>query len=77
MAHHTIDATNPESLKLVKSLIDQYLSVYNSDFFNICCDETFDLGKGRNSGKDSGILYIDFVSQIIKYLEGKGKTVML
>lgn len=77
MAHHTLDSTNPESLKLVKKLIDEYLAAYDSDYFNICCDETFDLGKGRNLGKDSGRLYIDFVSEIIKYLEENGKTVML
>lgn len=77
MVHHTLDPTNPESFELIKSLLDQYLTAYDSEYFNICCDETLDLGKGRNLGKDSGRLYIDFVSKIIKYLEPKGKTVMM
>lgn len=77
MVHHTIDATNPESIKLIKSLIDQFLPAFDSDSFNICCDETFDSGKSKNIGKNKGKLYVDFVSEIIKYLENKGKTVML
>lgn len=75
--HHTIDASNPESLKLVTSLIDQYLPLFSSDYFNICCDETFDLCMGRNSGKDKAELYIDFVSKIISHVHSAGKTVMM
>lgn len=77
MFHHTIDATNPESVVLIKSMIDRYVKCFSSKYFNICCDETFDLGKGRNSGKPLADLYIGFVSQIIRHLEEKGKTVML
>ena len=61
MEHHTIDAANPESLQIVCSLIDQYLPLFRSEYFNICCDETWDLGKGRNDGKDPAELYINFI----------------
>ncbi len=77
MMHHTIDPLNPESFEVIKSLIDQYLPLFRSNYFNICCDETFDLAKGRNQGKDSATLYIDFVSKIIEYVRQKGKTVMM
>lgn len=77
MLHHTIDPTNPESFALVCSLIDQYLPLFRSEYFNICCDETFDLGKGRNAGSDSGALYCDFVNRIIQYVSAKGKKVMM
>lgn len=77
MSHHTIDATNPESIQVVCSLIDQYLPLFRSQYFNICCDETFDLAKGRNAGKDSAQLYIGFVSQVAKYVSDAGKTVMM
>ena len=43
MFHHTIDPTNPKSFALIRSLIDQYMPLFRSDKFNICCDETFDL----------------------------------
>ncbi len=77
MEHHTIDPTNPESFERICSLIDQYLPLFRSRYFNICCDETFDLCKGRNAGKDRGTLYCDFVEKIIRHVTAMGKTVMM
>ena len=77
MGHHTIDVSNPESIEVIKSLIDQYSPCFTSDKFNICCDETFDLGNGRNKGKDKGRLYVDFVKQIINHVKSTDKTVMM
>lgn len=77
MNHHTIDPLNPKSFEVIKSLIDQYLPLFRSDKFNICCDETFDLKTGKHKDKDTGKLYVDFVKKIIEYLKSKGKTVMM
>lgn len=77
MAHHTIDVSNPESIELIKSMIDQYIPLFRSDKFNICCDETFDLCKGRNAGKDEGEEYFKFVSKIIAHVKSYGKTVQM
>lgn len=77
MAHHTIDPSNPDSFELIKSLIDQYMPLFTSDKFNICCDETFDLGKGRNVGKDVGELYVGFVKKVLEYVRSKGKLPMM
>jgi len=77
MAHHTIDPSNPESFEIIKSLIDQYMPLFTSDKFNICCDETFDLGKGRNVGKDVGELYVGFVKKVLDYVRSKGKKPMM
>ncbi len=77
MAHHTINPLLDESFELIKSLIDQHMSAFSSDKFNICCDETFDLGRDVNSGKDKGELYIGFVKKLVSYLEAKGKKVMM
>ena len=77
MPHHTINPSDPESFEVVCSLIDQYLPLFRSQYFNICCDETFDLCKGRNAGKDEAQLYISFVSKIIKHVKAAGKTVMM
>ncbi len=77
MYHHTIDPTNPKSFALIKSLIDQYMPLFRSDKFNICCDETFDLQIGRHKGMDIGSLYVNFVKQIAEYVRSKGKTVMM
>lgn len=77
MAHHTIDVSNPDSIKLIKSLIDQYIPLFRSNKFNICCDETFDLCRGRNAGKDAGEEYFKFLMQIIEHVKSRGKTVMM
>lgn len=77
MGHHTIDPTREESFELIKSLLDQYMENFTTDKFNICCDETFDLKIGKHKDMDTGKLYIDFVTKIINYLQGKGKKVMM
>ncbi len=78
--HHTLDPVNPESFELVKSLIDQYEPNFTSEWFNICCDETFDLTNPKNTrynDKDKSELYVEFVSKIINYLKDKGKRTMM
>ncbi|MBO5452461.1 MAG: family 20 glycosylhydrolase [Clostridia bacterium] len=77
MAHHTIDPLNPESFEIIKSLIDQFLPLFSSDKFNICCDETFDLKCGKYKDRDTGRIYIDFVGKIVDYIKSKGKKVMM
>ena len=79
--HYTLDAVNPESLDFVYGMLDELIPLFTSGKFNICCDETFDLGEGRNReiaakvGKDR--LYLDFVKKIISHVKSNGKTVMM
>ena len=40
MRHHTLDVSNPESIQLVKALIDEFMPLFTSQYFNICADET-------------------------------------
>lgn len=77
MAHHTIDPLQGESLPLVQSLIDQYMPHFDSQWFNICCDETFDLKRYREAGMDEGEIYVSFVNQIISHVVKRGKKVMM
>ncbi|MFP4661842.1 MAG: beta-N-acetylhexosaminidase [Halanaerobiales bacterium] len=78
--HHTLDVSNPESFQFVQDMLDQYIPLFSSDKFNICCDETFDLGEGKNQelaekiGK--GRLYVNFLSRIIDYVKGYNKELM-
>jgi len=80
MLHHTIDVSNPESMEVINNLLDQFIPLFQTDKFNICCDETFDLGRGKNAqaakkvGK--GRLYVDFLKKIIMHVQSHGKTVM-
>ena len=80
MDHHTVDVTNGESMKLVKKLIDEYLPLFSSKHFNLCADETFDLGKGKSKGLADQIgvdnMYVSFVKELCEYLLEKGKRPM-
>lgn len=81
MAHYTLDASNPESLEFVKEMIDEYIPLFSSDKFNICCDETFDLGMGKNSSLaddiGKGKLYLYFVRGLAEHLKSHRKKVMM
>ncbi len=77
MAHHTIDPLHPESIEVIKSMIDQYEPLFESENFNICCDETFDLKSYPAEGKDEARLYIDFVKKIVAHVQSKNKKVMM
>ena len=76
MRHHTINPLKAESIGVVRSLIEQYLPLFKNNFFNICCDETFDLDRYLEC-EDPGKVYADFVKQIIAIVREKGKDVMM
>ena len=81
MAHYTLDVSNPDSFELVKGMIEEYAPLFSSPWFNICCDETFDLGKGKNLARAEregvGRLYVEFVNKIIGVVKSVGKKPML
>ena len=77
MNHHTIDPLHPESFELVKSMIDQFMPLFRSKKFNICCDETFDLVNGKHKDTDAGELYVGFVNRLIQYVKSRGKQIMM
>ena len=81
MAHYTLDVSNPESFELVKGMIEEYLPLFSSPYFNICCDETFDLGKGKNAARAEregvGRLYVEFVGKVMGAVRAMGKKPML
>ncbi|PKM94633.1 MAG: hypothetical protein CVU84_08940 [Firmicutes bacterium HGW-Firmicutes-1] len=66
---HTIDCMNPESLELVRQMIKEITPCFRSKYLNICGDETYDMGKGRNKERFTEIggarLYVDFLNQIL------------
>lgn len=80
MSHHTIDSTNPESLELIKALLSEYMQLFTSRQFNICADETFDLGKGksRQLAEQKGVtsVYTDFLRKIGEFILENGRTPM-
>lgn len=80
MAHHTLDVSNEQSLVLVQKMIDEFLPLFTSNKFNIGCDETFDIGKGKSSVLlsqfNEGQLYVDFLNKIITIAKRHHKEVL-
>jgi hypothetical protein len=81
MAHYTLDVRNPGSFEAVRGMIEEYAPLFSSPWFNVCCDETFDLGKGKNAAlaESAGVgrLYVDFVNKVIGVVRSAGKKPML
>lgn len=75
--HHTVDVYHPETFEVISSMIDQYLPLFSSEYFNICCDETMDLCNGTNEGKDKGEAYFYHLTKLIEKIRACGKKVML
>ncbi len=79
--HQTLDCSHPESIQLVSTLIREVRPLFRSNQFNICADETFELGEGKNRAKalalGKGRLYLDFVKQIIEIVHACGSRPMM
>lgn len=75
----SLDATNPASFELVKSLFDELLPHFSSRTVNIGCDETFDLGQGKNKEQcellGKGRVYIEFLKKVSNHLIERGYKV--
>lgn len=80
MDHHTVDVSNSASVELIKRLIKEYMQLFRTNKFNICADETFDLGKGKSKAladeKGTGTIYVEFIKELFDFLIENGKQPM-
>lgn len=80
MRHHTVNATDPKAIALIKHMLEEYMSLFSSNKCNICADETFDLGRGKskNAADRDGVhrLYIEYVKELCVFLVERGKQPM-
>lgn len=80
MAHHTLNISDPDALPLVESMLREYMHLFRCRRFNLCADETFDLGRGR--GKQAmeavgeGAYYIGFVEKLCRIISESGRQPM-
>jgi hypothetical protein len=69
--------TNPKSIKFVEDLYAEFVPLFDADDFNVCCDEPWELGKGRSKPaadrRGSGPVYFDFLKKVHKLCEKHGK----
>lgn len=80
MRHHTINVGDERALPLIKGMLEEYMSLFSTDRFNFCGDETFDLGKGKAKplADEKGVhrIYIDYIKELCEFLVAKGKQPM-
>lgn len=60
-------------------MLAEYGALFSSDKFNICADETFDLGceKSRGTAEQIGTeqMYVDYLKELCGFLDNRGKRV--
>ena len=73
----TLDPANPASLAFLDGLFDELLPNFSSDSFNVGCDETWELGKGRSKAlceaRGKGRVYLDFLLAIHERVKRHGR----
>lgn len=76
----TIASQNPGTMKFLRSLYDELLPHFSSRFFNVGCDETWDLGCGQSAALcrrlGKGEVYLRFLVQLHKEVIRRGKNMM-
>jgi hypothetical protein len=76
----TLAPNHPGVLPFLNQLYDELLPNFSSGFFNVGCDETWDLGRGRSKRLcqrlGQGRVYVNFLKQIHRALSARGKTMM-
>jgi hexosaminidase len=76
----TLAPNHPGTLPFLRRLYDELLPNFTSPFFNVGCDETWDLGRGRSKSlcekKGKGRVYLGFLKQIHHEVSQRGKRMM-
>jgi len=73
----TLCPGDPGSVRLMEDLYDEFLPLHEAEDFNVCCDETWELGKGRSRRRAGrvgvGRVYLDFLLKLHRLCEKHGK----
>ena len=73
----TLCPVDPGSIKLIAELYSEFMPLFEAEDFNVCCDETWELGKGRSEKKANrigvGQVYLDFLLKIHRLCEKHSK----
>jgi len=76
----TLAPNHPGTLPFLGKLYDELLPNFSSQFFNVGCDETWDLGRGQGKklceARGKGRVYLDFLKRIHREVSARGKRMM-
>ncbi len=71
----------PESFQFLGNIYAEMAPAFSSPFFNVNCDETWDLGRGKTKELADSIgiarLYANHINGIFKLLSNQNKTMMM
>lgn len=75
----SLNTTDPAGYDLLDDLYSELLPLFDSPWVNVCCDEPYDLGRGKSStsGKSRGQLYFDHLLKVHDLARRHGKKIML
>jgi hexosaminidase len=73
----TLCPIDPGSIKLISELYSEFVPLFDAEDFNVCCDETWELGKGRSKKLadriGTGRVYLGFLLKIYHLCRKYGK----
>lgn len=73
---NSLDPTNPGSLQLMDELYTELLPNFSSQYLNIGCDETVELGCGKTKEvckeKGKGVVYLEYLKKLNQLANEKG-----
>jgi hypothetical protein len=76
----TLAPNHPGTLPFVCGLYDELLPNFSSHYFNVGCDETWDLGRGQSKAAcerlGKGRVYVNFLKRIHAAVRKRGRTMM-
>jgi hypothetical protein len=72
--------TDPAALEFLAGLYAELLPNFSSGFFNVGCDETFDIGQGRSKDECDRLgvhrVYLNFISRVNQLVKSHGRQMM-
>jgi hypothetical protein len=76
----TLAPNHPGTIPFLRGLYDELLPNFSSEFFNVGCDETWDLGRGQSKKlsetKGKRRVYLDFLKEIHREVSARDKKMM-
>jgi len=76
----TLAPNHPGTIKFIREIYDELLPNFSTQFCNVGCDETWDLGRGQSKQlcerRGKGRVYLDFLKQIQREVATRGKRMM-
>jgi hexosaminidase len=78
MPPFSLNPSDPQSAEFMGELFSELLPHFSSEKFNVGCDETWDVGRGRSASaveeKGAGRVYLDYVLGIHKLVKRHRRT---